>query len=319
MRGKQALYVILAIWVIIAVLLAGLLAYFITGNGGNRVSRWSFVPFRISLNGFSWDTTPLEQRSQDSFDASAVSSIALDCTVSDIKLVRADGEQITVTVRTNEAAKDTAAKVSLDGDTLRVTQAKQKFGIINYRQQVEIALPADWKKDVSCDVTTGDMDLSGDYVFGKVSFTGTTGDFTAGSLSADSLTVTGTTGDIDIDALDCPDYRLIRTTGDITADAVSGAGFVSTTTGDIVWDLTALTGGLDVSATTGDVDLRFGSSVGADVDAATSVGDVDADFDMTRSDRHSVGDRASGKIGAAPYQSVKVSTSVGDINLKKAG
>ena len=312
--SRKITLILVLIWSFIGLACVGFVLFFILG-GTLPFVRWN-LPQRISFSDFSSDWTLIEQ-SSDTFSKSDVKRINVDCTTADFTIGRAEGDEFSVIVKTTQSAADTAAQVELNNGTLSVIQPRQSVSLSfgGYAQKIEILVPSGWEKDVLISLTTGDIVFLDDFQFLSAKFSKTTGDFSAASISADTFSVTGTTGDVDIVSLSADQPVITATTGDITVDSLFGAGRLSVTTGDIRIGLERLSGSLSVSTTTGDITLTLSESVGAELEADTSVGDIRSDFALLYSDSGVVGDSASGKIGNSPRYPLSLRCTTGDIRV----
>ena len=299
--------VLILIWTLIGLACAGVVAYFIFGGSFSR-------GFSFSGTSINWALT---EQSRKSFAENDIDEINIQCTTADIVVGCSDTDEFLVVVKASESAAETAAKASLKNGVLDITQPEAAgfWGFTNYSQRVEIFIPSGWAKDVSCSVTTGDITFSDDFTFASADFTGTTGDFSAGALCADTFSLRGTTGDVNINSLTAEEPSISRTTGDIRIETLSGGGEIGVMTGDIHIGLISLPGPLSVSATTGDITVSLTETVGLNLKADTSVGDIRSDFALMYNNSSVVGDSASGKIGAFAQYDLTLKTTTGDIAI----
>ncbi len=112
--------------------------------------------------------------------------------------------------------------------------------------------------EVNIEITTGDVHIT-DFVCGKLKSDGSTGD-----LIIKNTTVSGsfeaerTTGDIMLDGFDAGRLSVKTTTGDITGTLLTERALnVNTTTGDIDVPLRSPDSENKLSATTGDIIIKF--------------------------------------------------------------
>lgn len=312
-RSYTGTVIRLIIWIVIAALLTGLLVHLISGGTTNFVFK---QPFRFAIT--LADGGELREHSNKAFDASAVDEINVDCSVGDVEVTKSEDDQIHVRVEISEKSENRAAATSLDGGVLSI---KQKSGGVivfeNYRHIVHIALPEGWEKKFTGSLSTGDITFTGTYRFTDAEFSLSTGDFEAGGVKADTLSVKGSTGDIRLDSLTAGSILLRLSTGDINVDGLTGAGILKTSTGRIDAVLSSLTGDMEITDSTGDITLTMKAPISAKITAETSVGSVRSDFAMVYTDNSVTGDKAEAEIGKPPYPSLYVKTSTGSIRINK--
>lgn len=122
------------------------------------------------------------------------------------------------------------------------------------------------------------------------------------------------------------DVRADDLRGDVRANTVSGdvrvgtseTASATTVSGDVDVTFGAVSGNTTFSTVSGDVTVRAGDRVNAEVTATTVSGDIDGDFGMERNQSRSPGNRtAHGQIGRGGSR-VRISTVNGDINVERA-
>ncbi|MBB4638316.1 DUF4097 family beta strand repeat-containing protein [Longimicrobium terrae] len=122
------------------------------------------------------------------------------------------------------------------------------------------------------------------------------------------------------------DVRADDLRGDVRANTVSGdvrvgtseTASATTVSGDVDVTFGAMSGNTTFSTVSGDVTVRAGDRVNAEVTATTVSGDIDGDFGVERNQSRSPGNRtAHGQIGRGGSR-VRISTVNGDINVERA-
>lgn len=180
--------------------------------------------------------------------------------------------------------------------------------------------------DADLDVAHGDVDV--DVLEGTLAFDVAHGDLEGGSLSGSTLDITMRHGDVEFERLGSDRIRIDVQHGDLEVDAAANEIDVRIAHGDV--EIQALTGSPRIRAEHGDIsvrltgnpggafenrhgdiDLRTGPSVGADIDFEGSDVDVSADYVFEGSRR----DKAvSGRINGGGAR-LTARTTHGDVNL----
>jgi lia operon protein LiaG len=312
--NKRFTVVMIAIWSFIAAALIGLLV--------------CFIVFGHSMNVFSWDwdfnfsnSETSQAQINKSFAMSGISEINVNAASADVNFSKSQGSEIKVNITGN--SKDSKGKdtysVSQNGSTLQVTQNHRWwsfffFNFGQYNQRISITLPESYKKNLTLNLASGDITFNGDYTFKNVGIYETSGNFSAGTITADDLTLKETSGDMSVSKIDAR-YEIKSVSGDIKLGDLAGYGDISNVSGDIRCDISKLDGSLKLSEVSGDMQVGLSRDIGADISASTVSGDVSSNFGMeyTGSGRH----HASAKVGGSPYNEVSASLVSGDITFSQ--
>jgi hypothetical protein len=130
------------------------------------------------------------------------------------------------------------------------------------------------------------------------------------------LVASTVSGDVRADALR-GDVRATTVSGDVRV-GTSETASATTVSGDVDVTFGAMSGNTSFSTVSGDVTVRAGGGVNAEVTATTVSGDIDGDFGVERNQSRSPGNRtAHGQIGRGGSR-VRISTVNGDINVERA-
>jgi hypothetical protein len=218
-----------------------------------------------------------------------------------------------------------------EGDTLHVDGVHEEDGTETERDPV---LNLTLRVPASLPVTS----VRGSY--GEVRVDGTTGDVTARADAGD-LTVRDVDGDVDADT-SAGDLEVQAVEGDVTARADAGdlevrdvSGFaggdieagdaefvdlggledVSADAGDLTAEAPALRGDTRVQMDSGDLTLRLGDGLDAEVVATAESGDVTVDGLPLSVRESTVGGRAEGTLGDGTHR-LRVVADSGDVDLE---
>lgn len=306
--NKKFAMVMIAIWSVIALVLIGLLVFFIIHGHG---SGWNW-----NWNSDDSDNN-MTQYIDKSFASSDISEISLNASNADVSFSKTQGEDIKVSINGSGSSdsKDIFS-VSQDGNTLKITQKYKSWTyfihLFNSSDRISITLPESYKKDLTLNVTSGDISFDGDYTFGKAEIYKTSGDLKADSLKAGTLKIKTVSGNISVSKLDAH-YEISSTSGDMDFNGLAGYGSFSSVSGNLKCNVSELSGALDISAISGDVGVTLPKDADADIYASTTSGDINSDFNMSYSGHNK--NHAEATLGSPPYNKVSVSLTSGDIDF----
>lgn len=124
--------------------------------------------------------------------------------------------------------------------------------------KINVYLPQDKYNEVKVSVTTGDLEILDNFVFGNIEIKGTTSDIDLSNITADNMDVSLTTGDVELDRCDANEIYIKTSTGDVEGSLLSDKIFIcSTTTGDIDVPQATNGGRCEIVTTTGDIDIEI--------------------------------------------------------------
>ena len=121
-----------------------------------------------------------------------------------------------------------------------------------------------------------------------------------------------TAGDVDLEGV--PYLRGRLTSGDLDARGLRGIDF-TTAAGDLDLEMTLTEGRHRLRATAGDVNVRLGAGSDVAVDGSVSIGSASVRAPGFEADRHGVGQRFRGRVGAGKAQ-LEVHVTTGDVHVK---
>ena len=293
-------------WSAVAVMLIGLLVFFLT-HGGNGFD-------------FAFDLSHPAgaQVLEKAAETADIQTVEVDVKNADV-IYKTGGEDIRVVCYGDSKRDAEAFSAVQSGGTLRVSQAWRMFDwnwLSWGSRRVEVTLPAGWHGNLALTSASGDVSLTGEMALSEANLSLTSGDVRLDSaLTAQSFRIASVSGDIRLGSVDCKSFDIHSTSGDIRLESLAGAGEVRTTSGTIsLGSLVRMDGSVKLSTVSGDVQLALAQSVGADVDAHCLSGDISSTYPLSYSGSRR--NDASGKIGTAPYSSLMLSTTSGDIRIK---
>lgn len=225
------------------------------------------------------------------------------------------------------------------------------FGVNNKSGYVNVYLPESYQGDLTAAALSGDIDADIDFILGKdAAFVASTTsgeilllkveaetvDISSVSGDVDADTITGetdistTSGDVDVTAI-TGDCNVSTVSGDITINSVTGKAGFSTTSGDVrAEDLSGdgkvntvsgdirlcfiKAGDINVSTTSGIVDISIPENTTVDFETSTTSGNIDTFFDDALS-FNKKGNHASGTYGDGEAIRMEISAVSGDVSV----
>lgn len=167
-------------------------------------------------------------------------------------------------------------------------------------------------KEIEIATTSGDVRV--DKADGRLSVASNSGEVIISDGSGERK-VSTTSGDIRISGADGM-FSLSSTSGEILLEGQSGFGTASATSGDIRISVAQLAGDLDVDTSSGEVTLGLSENESMQFKVTTTSGVISTFFDDVLSFSRK-GNRAEGSIGDDSNNKVTVTTTSGDIRVRK--
>ena len=251
-----------------------------------------------------------------------------------------------------EETKVTEANGMLTLDSPRRDNGIINFGVNNKSGYVNVYLPESYQGDLTATALSGDIDADMDLILGKeaalVAST-TSGEICLLKVEAETVDISSVSGDVDVDEItgetdisttsgeievsacigDCnastvsgditinsitgkSDFR--TTSGAVRAEDLLGDGKVSTVSGDIRLHFIKADGDINVSTTSGIVDIYIPENTTVDFEASTTSGDINTFFDDELS-FNKKGNHASGTYGDGEAIRMEISAVSGDVSV----
>lgn len=312
--SKKVASVAIVTWSLIALALIALLVFFITcGRGYNGL-------FHGNWSG-SFNSGPVAVLTSKTVPVSDISAININASSADVNFTHSQGSNIEMQIQGNSGSNSkNMFSITSDGGVLAITQNFNPlsgfpfiFGSSNHT--INITLPDSYSKDLTCNLTSGDINFGGNYTFGRANIKQVSGNIGGGSIKADSLTLNSTSGDLRLSGINAGSYKISSISGDLSVSSISGAGSVDTTSGDLRFGLTSLTGACNVSTTSGDINIGIAKGVSAQIGANANWGNIKTNFPAEYSGRNR--NNATAKVGSGPYNPLNVSVTSGDITINQ--
>lgn len=300
--GKNFNHIMIIVWSVIALILIAIFVFFFA---------WQHSNFSFNDNDTTGNTIV-----EKTFSVGDISKINVNVSSSDINFVQTQGNDINVKIQSSKKRKDMFS-VENNGGELEINQKTSiNFFFFNWwwnQNKITISLPASYSKDLALVLASGDLKIRGNYSFGDVSIKHTSGDISGDNIKANSINIKSTSGDMNFSSLDAASIDISNTSGDETINSFSGSGSIHSISGELHLDVEKLTGALDVSATSGNVNIGIAKNISAEITGKTVSGNVNTNFPVMSSSERQI----SGKVGSGPYNSVSVNVVSGNIGINQ--
>lgn len=235
------------VWLVVAV--SFILISGIVFVGTMSALNWDFM----RLNTTQYETnayTINEQFKNISVNTNTIDVLFLksDDNVCKIETIELKNEKHIITVQ------DETLKIDLN-DTRNWYDYVTFFSFVE--PQIKVYLPQDTYDNIGVSLSTGDIDMVGNFYFENIDIKGSTGDVNLNNVLAGNINIVATTGDIELESCDANEIYVKTSTGDVEGRLLSKKVFVcNTSTGDI--DIPKTTGGgkCEVTTSTGDIEFK---------------------------------------------------------------
>jgi len=244
--------------------------------------------------------------------------------------------------------------INKSGSDLTIKNGKQKlrftaFRLFSSSTRVEIYLPDNYHEKLNIETSSGNINSDLSLTFSEFAASSSSGNIKINEVYSDRISASASSGNItfqvaegnrqfsttsgNIKVLDgigdsnfdasSGNITVKKASGHIEAEASSGnidiidsvgGGDLSTTSGNIKFELTSLTGDVELTASSGDVRVIFPNEASFDFTAKTSSGDIRTFFDEVLS-YNKKGNEASGTVGSSPNIDVNIETSSGNVRV----
>ena len=222
-----------------------------------------------------------------------------------------------------------------DGDTIIIEGSKEpiqiQFGMVQ-NEKIDIYLPKNYNKSLEIVSTSGDVEIQNALTLEQFDCKQTSGDIevlesmeinsikinsTSGDVEFNrpvrtkEITVHSTSGTLNMQEINTNQYDLSTTSGDLRIGSLVGQGSIGSSSGDIGVSIESLDGIVDVSSSSGSINLNLKDNLNRYLEASTSSGDIDGNvaFNYSKDGKEAfAGDENS-------INKIKVQTSSGDITI----
>lgn len=268
-------------------------------------------------------SSKVEMRIQESFTVTTTSGDVLfskvqagkmqtSSTSGDIWFPEIQAENAGISSTSGSVRLDSASAAAVDISTtsgdITVDQAEGSVKITSTSGEIRLS-----GLNGPCQISTTSGDISLGQVSGAVSLSTTSGNVRLDEGQS-GLEAESTSGDIQVRSLQ-GDFGMETTSGELVISDGKGAGTAHSISGDVQIFLEELSGDLDISTTSGTVDLKLPKAADFDFRFSTTSGECNSFFDQVLSFD---GKRrnAQGQYGSGGHW-VKVSTVSGDLSIRE--
>lgn len=235
--------------------------------GGMTMLKWDFLKLSIVKHEVN------EHNITENF-----SDISIKANTADIVVKPTDADNASVICHERENQRHTVEVKNgvLSVEVVDNLKWYENIGIISSSPKIEIFLPVGDYGAFSAKLSTGDVNVSKDFVFASIDIETTTGDITNCASTPGALKISADTGDINVAQISASEVAMSVRTGDITVSGINSLGNVSVNvttgrvkmtdvrcknfassggTGDIILNNVIAAESFDIERTTGKVKL----------------------------------------------------------------
>lgn len=163
--------------------------------------------------------------------------------------------------------------------------------------------------------TSGDLNLKG-ILAKESSYSASSGQINlAGTISSEKTQIKTTSGEIKVNEL-MGNYDIKTSSGYIRIKSLLvGSGNIEATSGDINVDYKDMGDYSNIKSSSGSVHANIDKNVSFEFEGKCSSGKIDTNFDLNYKTKR--GNEVNGKVGDSPYRKLTITTTSGDINIKR--
>lgn len=229
-------------------------------------------------------------------DINGVKSIEVISSFVDVKLVSEDRDDVRIhyhgSMRANVKPELEVEKIGSKLE-IKLTTNKNSHTVTESNVILEVILPHAYKEDINIATSSGD-------IYGL-------------AISGKYLDLTSSSGDISFNKIEGDRVSITTSSGDVTTKEISGDLDITSSSGDIVITVDNKTKNVNISTSSGDVDVFVGLGASLIVSGTTSSGDVRSNTPISvHQDRTG---RFDFTIGDGK-NNMKITTSSGDVTFK---
>lgn len=241
---------------------------------------------------------------QDSFSASSTSG---DITFPEVKAHEIQFHSTSGVIYVSAAQCEIFSASTTSGD-IQARQVAGKSSVSSVSGEITLG---EQSGDITISTTSGD--IFAEQVTGEALASSVSGEIFLKRQNGD-VEASSTSGDIRVGALQ-GNFEMDSSSGEVQIADGTGQGRADTISGDVQIYLTQLTGGLNISTTSGWVNLRLPETVSLTLDFDSTSGECGTFFD-DRLSFNKKGNKADGQYGGGAHK-VRISTTSGDLRISE--
>ncbi|MGD7046545.1 DUF4097 family beta strand repeat-containing protein [Jeotgalibacillus proteolyticus] len=268
----------------------------------------------VNFNEF-WPWSASGAAKQEAKVDEGTESVKLNVSSVNTKIVPVDSDSIRV-----EGTKKHDIKVKEGRKSIEITIKQKGFRFFQFNSDQTTAtvyLPQKYAKELQLDIGSGEIDTtaytsSNPLILSSVSVKIGSGDVMIGALDVKEFSFNGSSGEAFIEKLTTENGDFNLSSGDLSISSYQGPFTADVSSGELNAGFSELSGDIDVSVSSGDVNLDLPDNADFTLKGKVSSGDLSNEFPL---DNAKMTDRVSeGTHGKGTYQ-IKVNVSSGDFTL----
>jgi len=229
----------IACWIISALVLTGLLIWFLTGSvfgiGGAGMTNW-LRNIGINITGSENLSGPYESQGTQSLDPANINTLNISWVSGEITVTPHDGNDIRITeYAQRELSDNEKMRVNTAGGTLTVSfRESGTFRGNMPRKNLEVLVPRSLSEDMTkftVSTTSGTMIIE-DFKASSISFNSVSATITASNLTSETLNISTTSGTINLDNINTNKLDKTGVSGSFNAtETIASVIDINTTSG----------------------------------------------------------------------------------------
>ena len=200
------------------------------------------------------------------------------------------------------------------GSTLVIKEVNKthiSFGFFSSNVKLDVHIPSDYNKDIKLSSSSGDININ-DYKFNKLKCDLSSGSLNIRNVNADTFNYSNSSGNLKADKLSTKNTTLDSSSGSINISTFSGDLTSESSSGDCNIQYANFHNNIDMSSSSGKIELTLPESAQFDLDAEASSGDITCNFPITVSGKNEHKLRG---IVVNDNNKIKLDASSGDIKI----
>ncbi|AGK99391.1 DUF4097 family beta strand repeat-containing protein [Clostridium pasteurianum] len=306
--NRSLIKILIGIWLAIAVVLTGFLAYAIHYNK-SAGDVFSFFKWRdVSASTVQKD----ENISLDNFN-----KINVDFSSSDIIVQTTDEPNLRVIQKaTSKLSEEEKFTINKENDNIIIKRGtfRSVFRIFDFGEKIEVYIPKTYTKDLDIQSSSGNVIFNSDIDLNNLSCTIGSGSLQSkGNVNVNVANLKANSGNISVKSLSSKSYKVNTSSSNIAVDSLSGSGDAAASSGNVKINYKDISEYSNVSSHSGDVDLVVPNGLSFQFNGRCSSGDIRSSFDLNYKNKKR--NEATGQVGNGPYKKINASTNSGNIDI----
>lgn len=240
-----------------------------------------------------------------------VGRIGLSYVSESITLMPGEGDELVLREYINSSDPSLFATVELSNGAVNIRHGRRQ-GVFGLRSRVELLLPSSWGGNLALSTVGGSIMGKGVWHLSSLQAKTVSGEVNFEEVEALSVSMGSTSGTVTLGR--CVGYMTLHSiSGSIRVERAIGGGSFKTTSGSVRVYFDQLSANVDASSVSGGVRLGLPGDASFEFDGRAVSGAIHTAFDDKLAFQRR--NKAHGFVGAAPYYTVKASTTSGGIHV----